>query len=139
MKNQKMLIENFKKKGRIDVKGVGLKDWEKIIQWVVAQQSAKIDTVVTTDVHRLIRLAGSLHGKTGFMKVEAHLRGFDEFDPLKEAVAFKEGHAIVDVTEAPEFRIGDTVYGPFKNASRVELPTPAALFLLCKGAAQMVE
>ncbi len=138
VKNKEMHLENLKKRGRIDVKGVGPQNWEKIVHWVVDQQSAKIDTVVTTDIHRLIRLAGSLHGKTGFMKVEAPLRGLDEFDPLKEAVAFKEGRAIVDVSEAPEFRIGDTVYGPFRNASSVELPTSAAVFLLCKGVAQVV-
>ena len=138
-KNKKMLLENLKRKGLLTVKGVGAQNWKKIVQWVVDQQSAKIDTVVTTDVHRLIRLAGSLHGKTGFMKVEVPLGSLDEFDPLTEAVAFKEGQVTVNVDEAPKFRIGDKHYGPFKIAARVELPTAAALFLLCKGAAQVVE
>lgn len=139
IKNKKTLLESWKNKGWLSVKGVGPKNWKKIIQWVVDQQSAKIDTVVTTDIHRLIRLTGSLHGKTGFMKVEAPLRSFDKFDPLKEAVAFKEGQVVVDVVEAPRFRIGDTLHGPFKNDSRVELPTAAALFLLCKGVAKVVK
>ncbi|MDH5447475.1 MAG: DNA primase small subunit PriS [Candidatus Bathyarchaeota archaeon] len=139
IKNKKTLLENWKNKEWISVKGVGPKNWKKIIQWIVDQQSAKIDTVVTTDTHRLIRLAGSLHGKTGFMKVEAPLSGLDKFDPLKEAVAFKEGQINVNVDEAPKFQIGDTYYGPFKNTSHEELPTAAALFLLCKGAAQVAE
>jgi len=105
----------------------------------VEQESAKIDTVVTTDIHRLIRLAGSLHGKTGLMKIEAPPIGFDKFDPLEEAIAFKEGQVIVDVTEAPKFRIGNEYHGPFNNVSNVELPTAAALFLLCRGAAKVVE
>jgi len=139
IKNKEKLRESLKNKGWIEVKGVGPQNWKKIIQWIVNQQSAKIDTVVTTDIHRLIRLAGSLHGKTGFMKLESPLTSFDEFDPLKEAVAFKEGQMIVKVTEAPKFRIGDIYYGPFKDNSHVELPTAAALFLLCKGAAQVVD
>ncbi|MCK4477848.1 DNA primase small subunit PriS [Candidatus Bathyarchaeota archaeon] len=139
IKNKKKLRESLKRRGWITVKGVGPKNWKKIIQWIMDQQSAKIDTVVTTDIHRLIRLTGSLHGKTGFMKVEAPLHSFDKFDPLKEAVAFKEGQVIVDVVEAPRFRIGDTLHGPFKNDSRVELPTAAALFLLCKGVAKVVK
>jgi len=139
IKNKKTLLESWKNKGWLGVKGVGPKNWKEIIQWVVDQQSAKIDTVVTTDIHRLIRLTGSLHGKTGFMKVEAPLSSLDKFDPLKEAVAFKEGQVVVDVVEAPRFRIGDTLYGPFKNDSRVELPTAAALFLLCKGVAEVVK
>jgi DNA primase small subunit len=138
-KNRGKLLEDIKKKSYLDVKGVGPGNWEKIVEWIVGQQSAKIDTVVTTDTHRLIRLAGSLHGKTGLMKAEASLSGFDEFDPLKEAVAFKDGQVTVDVTEAPEFRIGDSTYGPFKNAAQVELPTAAALFLCCRGAAEVVE
>lgn len=138
-KEKEVLRENLKNGGMLTMKGVGAQNWKKIIQWVVDQQSAKIDTVVTTDTHRLIRLVGSLHGKTGFMKVEASLNDLDKFDPLKEAVAFKEGQMIVNIFEAPKFRIGDIYYGPFKNTSHVELPTAAALFLLCKGAAQVVE
>ncbi len=115
------------------------KSWEEIIDFVVSQQSSGIDTVVTTDIHRLIRLNGSLHGKTALMKVEVPLGGLDEFDPLKEAVAFKTGSLVVDVVEAPRFRLGDTSYGPYKDDSQVELPTAVALFLLCKNAAKVVK
>jgi DNA primase small subunit len=137
--NSEKLRENLEAEQWLSIKGVGVKNWKKIIQWIVDRQSSKIDTVVTTDIHRLIRLAGSLHGKTGFMKTQVPSNSFSEFDPLKEGIAFKEGQAVVDITETPEFRIGDTVYGPFKNASHVELPTAAAVFLLCRGAAQLVE
>jgi DNA primase small subunit len=137
--NREGLLESLETKQWLKVKGVGVKNWKRIIHWVVDQQSAKIDTVVTTDIHRLIRLAGSLHGKTGFMKAHVPFNGLGKFDPLKEAIAFKEGEAVVDIVETPEFRIGDTVYGPFKNASHIELPTAAAVFLLCKGAARVVE
>ncbi len=138
-KNKDTLLERLDKEGWLDVKGVGPKNWQKIVQWAVDKQSAKIDTVVTTDIHRLIRLAGSLHGKTGLLKMKAPIKGLEAFDPLKEAVAFRDGEMTVDAGETPEFRIGDGRYGPFKNASNVELPTAAAMFLLCKGAAQVVE
>lgn len=134
LKNKEML----KKEGWLAAKGMSVRNWEKIVQWIVSRQSSKIDTVVTTDIHRLIRLAGTLHGKTGFMKAEAPLIGLDKFDPLKEAVAFKEGEIVVDIVEAPKFRVGDITYGPYRNAKQQELPTAAALFLLCKGAAQVV-
>ena len=136
-RNKGKLLETLRKSSRIDVKGVGPRNWEKIIGWIVYQQSAKIDTVVTTDIHRLIRLAGSLHGKTGLLKMKVPLTGFDVFDPVKEAVAFRNGQLAVDVDEAPKFRIGDRVYGPFKNNVRMELPTAAAIFLCCKGAARV--
>jgi len=83
-------------------------------------------------------LANTLHGETGLKKIEVPLSEIEKFDPLKEAVAFKEGMIRLLVSEAPEFRLGDVRYGPFKNAE-VELPTAAALFLLCKGAARLKE
>jgi DNA primase small subunit len=139
IENSATLLQTLKDHKYIDVKGVDPRNWVKLISWIVnQQQSAKIDTVVTTDIHRLIRLAGSLHGKTGFTKVEAPLNDLKKFDPLEEAIAFKEGKIAVTITDAPKFRIEGITYGPFKDALR-ELPTAAALFLLCKGAAQVVE
>jgi DNA primase small subunit len=119
--------------GRIDPS-----NWKKIMLEAVEKQSVKIDTVVTTDVHRLIRLSDTLHGETGLKKVEFAADEVERFDPLKDAIAFAGGTVRVEVAEAPEFRLGETVYGPYKN-QRVELPTAAAMFLLCKGVAKALE
>jgi DNA primase small subunit len=133
------ILETWKDKGPWRMlKGIGPDSWKKILQQGIAQQSVKIDTVVTTDVHRLIRLANTLHGETGLKKVEFAAGEIERFDPLKSAVAFSEGTAQVEVGETPEFRLGDTVYGPFKN-QRAELPVAAAMFLLCKGVAKSLE
>jgi DNA primase small subunit len=132
------ILESWKGRGPWRTKGVGSESWKKIVQKAVETQSVKIDTVVTTDIHRLIRLTNTLHGKTGLKKTLVSASDIERFDPLKEAVAFKEGEISVVVLEAPEFRLGDERYGPYKNDG-VELPTAAALFLLCKGAAQVRE
>jgi DNA primase small subunit len=118
------------------VKGIGKESWKRIVQQAIESQSAKIDTVVTTDIHRLIRLNGTLHGKTGLKKTEVSNKGLDDFDPLRKAVAFGKGTTEVLVHESPEFRIGDTVYAALTE-QKVELPVAAALFLLCKGAAEV--
>jgi DNA primase small subunit len=118
------------------VKGVGVKTWKKLAEYVKDLESAKIDTVVTTDTHRLIRMNGTLHGKTGLKKVEFPLRSLEDFDPFKEAVAFKEGTVKVFVSDAPEFRLGGNVFGPYKRQT-VELPTAAAVLLICKGRAEV--
>lgn len=112
--------------------------WYRLQKKAVELQAVQIDTVVTTDIHRLIRLADTLHGKTGLKKIVVPVSDIDSFDPLKSAVAFKGGAATLFVSEAPEFRLGDVRYGPFKN-TEVDLPTAAALFLLCKGAAKLKE
>ncbi len=50
------------------------------------------DEPVTTDIHRLIRLIGSLHGKTGLVVKKLSFEEFREFNPLKDAIPqiFKE-------------------------------------------------
>ncbi len=129
------LLKSRNNKALWKMKGIG-KSWKRIMQKAVENQSVKIDTVVTPDIHRLIRLNNSIHGKTGLKKVNVPIGEIEEFDPLKSALAFDEGTVELIVSEAPEFRLGDHRYGPFSN-SEVVLPTAAALFLLCKGAAKL--
>jgi len=120
------------------MKGVGSESWKKIVEKAIENQSVRIDTVVTTDIHRLIRLTNTLNGKTGLKKIRVSASNIERFDPLKDAIAFKEGEISLVVSEAPEFRLGDQRFGPYKRME-VELPTAAAMFLLCKGAAQVRE
>ena len=120
------------------VKGVGTETWLKIARHVKGLESAGVDTVVTTDIHRLIRMDGTLHGKTGLKKVEFHAADLAEFDAFTEAVAFKEGKAKVSVSCAPQFRLGENTFGPYTN-EKLELPSAAAVLLICKGRAEAVK
>ncbi len=119
------------------VRGVGDETWFKITTYLTNLEVSKIDTVVTTDIHRLIRMDGTLHGKTGLKKVEFPAADLAEFDAFTEAVAFKEGKAKVSVSCAPQFRLGENMFGPYTN-EKVELPTAAAVLLICKGRAEVV-
>ncbi len=120
------------------VPGVSLQTWLKLAEYVRENQASKIDTVVTTDIHRLIRMNGTLHGKTGLKKVEFPAKDLEDFDPFVGAVAFKKGSVRVFVSEAPEFRLGGETLGPYKNQT-VELPTAAAVLLICKRRAEMAK
>jgi DNA primase small subunit len=139
LQNKEAILKGCLEEGRWDsVKGISTKTWTKIAEHVKNLQSAKIDTVVTTDIHRLIRLEGTLHGKTGLRKVEFPVKNFQDFDPFKEAVTFKEGEVKVVVSDAPEFGLGGSVFGPYRKQT-VELPTAAAVLLICKGRAEVVK
>jgi DNA primase small subunit len=120
------------------IKGLRPQTLKRLFEASIPLQSSKIDTVVTTDTHRLIRLAGSLHGKTGLRKAEVAISDIDSFDPFKSAVAFEKGETTVFVESAPEFRIGEGTFGPFDD-QKVTLPTAAALLLVCKKRAKVVE
>jgi DNA primase small subunit len=116
--------------------GVGDGTWMKLAEYIRDQQSSKIDTVVTTDIHRLIRMNGTLHGKTGLKKVEFPAKNLQDFDPFIGAVAFKKGKVKVLVSNAPEFRLSGETLGPYKNQT-VELPVAAAVMLICKRRAEV--
>ncbi len=139
LQNKEAVLNRCLEEGRWDsVKGVSVETWRRIARHVKEQESAKIDTVVTTDLHRLIRMDGTLHGKTGLLKVEFPAERLESFDPFVEAVAFKEGTEKVSVSVAPEFRLEGKTFGPYKNEV-VELPTAAAVLLVCKGRAEVAE
>jgi hypothetical protein len=66
------------------------------------------------------------------------VKHLQDFDPFTEAVAFKEGTAKVSVSCAPQFRLGENTFGPYTN-EKLELPTAAAVLLVCKGRAEAVK
>ena len=118
--------------------GVGDGTWMKLAEHVRNQQVSKIDTVVTTDIHRLIRMNGTLHGKTGLRKVEFPARNLQDFDPFTGAVVFHKGEVKVEISDAPQFRMCGQTLGPFKNEAK-ELPVAAAVMLICKGRAKVAD
>jgi DNA primase small subunit len=136
---KEQILERWKRKGPWGlVSGVGAENWAKIVQQAIRKKAVNIDTVVTTDIHRLIRMANTLHGETGLLKTVVPMSEIEGFDPFKRAVAFRHGTIAIDISEAPEFRLNDTHYGPYKN-EKVDLPTAAAMLLLCKGVAGVME
>jgi DNA primase small subunit len=118
------------------IPGVSLQTWLKLSEYIRETKAAKIDTVVTTDTHRLIRMNGTLHGKTGLKKVEFSVKNIQDFDPFTGAVAFKKGKVKVLVSDAPEFRMSGETLGPYKNQT-VDLPVAAAVMLICKRRAEV--
>jgi len=105
--------------------------WRVIVNKAILRSAlpAEIDTVVTTDIHRLIRLPETLNGKTGLRAMA--VSNLDTFDPFLDPIAF-EGEETVRVIEAPAFRMGNATFGPYSEQD-VTLPTAAAMLLICKG------
>jgi len=134
LRSESDLTENRRLLGLVE--GIGKQTWQSIIQKAVSLESVSIDTVVTTDIHRLIRLPETLNGKTGLRAMRVEIGGLPKFDPLREAIAFGNEET-VHIKDAPRFMIGGEEYGPFKDVDE-NLPTAAAVLLLCKGKAHPV-
>jgi hypothetical protein len=83
-------------------------------------------------------LTNTLHGKTGLKKVEFSIKEIDDFDPFQDSIAFQKGNVTVFVTDVPKFRLGNEILGPYKK-QKIKLSTAAAILLICKGRAELVE
>ncbi len=139
VKNKNVIVQNLKENKQLRLpKGIGFESWKRIVEMSIAARSAHVDTVVTIDTHRLIRLSGTLNSKTGLKKTEFPTRETGSFDPFKKAVAFQEGSLKVLASHVPQFRIMDQTFGPYED-QKVELPTAAALLLLCRRRAEVVD
>jgi DNA primase small subunit len=91
----------------------------------------EIDEPVTSDIKRLIRLPGSLHGKSGFQVMLMTRGDLDDFNPFDDAVpdVFPEKEVEVFSKERTRFRLKGQ---EFDIDGWCKLPTYAAIFLLCR-------
>jgi len=115
---------------------IGEKTWERIAQRAARLESSQVDTVVTTDIHRLVRLAGSLHGKTALKVQILSIDELEDFDPRSDSIVFQEGEVTLHVEQVERFRLGKRDYGPFRDET-VVLPDATAMYLLCQGRAHI--
>lgn len=91
--------------------------------------SGEVDEPVTADIKRLIRLPGSLHGKTGLRVVPLSRTELDDFDPLMDAVPIQYSDEPVQITMRRDYDV--TIRGErFSLSGTTEVPEYAAVFLI---------
>jgi DNA primase small subunit len=103
---------------------------QRLVSDAISSQRAMVDSSVTTDVHRVFRLAGTLHGNTGMRKM--HVESMSRFDPQRDPVVLSAKPVAVKVDFYPRFRVNGVEFGPFKSQI-VELPAFAAVSILTRG------
>ena len=102
----------------------------KLVTEAISLQRAMIDASVTTDIHRVFRLAGTLHGNTGMAKMR--VGSFSTFDPERDPVVISAEKTSVQVSLYPKFTMKGETFGPFKSEV-VSLPAYAAVPILTRG------
>ena len=124
------------REGNVEAGGPGLRKLvEALTAQVVGNETAPIDEPVTTDVRRLIRLPGTLHGGTGFVVQPIEPGDLDAFDPLSDAVAdrFRGQRIMVDVTEPGPVDVGaETAMDPGPQS----VEEYVGVFLMARGRAE---
>ena len=96
--------------------------------------AAQTDEPVSTDVKRLIRYPGSLHGGSGMRVVPIDIDELDEFDPLIDAVVFGETNTQVTCRFPLKMTMLENSYSLEQGVNTV--PEALAVFLCCRGIAE---
>lgn len=99
--------------------------------------AGEADAPVTKDVNRLIRLPGSLHGKSSLRVILLELDDIKDFEPLRDAVVFGDGPVKANVTEDVDFEVGGNRFKV--KAGETELPEYAAIFLMARREAEILK
>jgi DNA primase small subunit len=112
--------------------------WSNVLGSTAIAQSSSIDRNVTGDLYHLIRLPGTIHGDTGLAakRIES-LSALNDFNPMKEAIAFKGSTVRVTTQKVPGFSMGGAQLGPYDN-EKPELPVYAAAYLILKRLATLL-
>ncbi|MEF8774100.1 MAG: DNA primase small subunit PriS [Halobacteriales archaeon] len=119
--------------GNVDVHPAFYQVAKSVAERAVERQHAPVDEPVTTDVNRLIRLPGSLHGGTGLAVTRIDREALSTFDPLVDAVpnTFRGNEIVVDVHDPGAVELdGDTFTVP---AGELSFPEPVGMFLMARG------
>jgi DNA primase small subunit len=91
--------------------------------------SAEVDKPVTPDIKRIIRLPGSVHGKTGLRVTPLSRDELTGFDPLRDAVPPSYSDEPVKITMKSDYKF-DIKGEHFSLSGETEAPEYAAVFLV---------
>lgn len=99
-----------------------------IIEKVAINLGGETDEPVTADIKRLIRLPGSLHGKTGFRVIPMSLKELEDFEPLTDSIVLSDKMVDFEVKQGISGRVGEERFS-FPAGEKVEVPAYLAAFI----------
>ncbi len=110
----------------------------RIIEDTQKQYQCEIDEPVSTDIHRLIRVPYSLHGKSGFVVKPIALPDFDAFDPLTDARVdfFAKEELAINLSMDYSIKFGGISYKLAQGMNK--LPGDLSVFLVATRMANFV-
>jgi DNA primase small subunit len=122
--------------GNVDVHPAFFQVARRIAEDAISDRHAHIDEPVTTDVNRLIRLPGSLHGGSGLAVRRLELDQLGDFDPVVDAVpeTFRSHEVAVHVDEETMIGVGGETFSV--EPGDHSLPEYQAVHLMCRGDAR---
>lgn len=95
----------------------------------------KVDPQVTMDIHRIFRMPGTINSKSGLVKMRCN--DFESLDPLNDSCLLGDNEVKVNtkVSSQINFKLKGQSFRIKEN--NLKLPLFAAVYLICKGLAEI--
>jgi DNA primase small subunit len=113
----------------------GYSGFKSELSKVAKEIGVRIDPLVTVDVHRVFRMAGTLNSKSGLTKIRC--KEIESFDPLSDACLLTDKEVNVKVKVPMKLKLKGQSFNLKKQTAR--LPIYAAVYLICKRLAQATD
>ena len=107
------------------------------VRFALKETAIHPDEPVTGDIHRLIRLPGSLHGGSGLKVTTMNSKQLENFDPMKDALAFGNNKVRIRSIVKHPVTMGDGL-ATLKPESVVDMPEIAAIYFMARKWAHLV-
>jgi len=114
-------------------KTLGRRKLKTLLEKLVKEEKCEVDEKVTIDTRRLIRLPGTLHGKSGLPAIILDLDELDEFMLTRDLSPFKGEAKVKFIEEIPKNMevLGEKIVGRKGESKKISLL--AAIYLAGKG------
>jgi DNA primase small subunit len=110
----------------------GYNSFKVEVERLVRSLGVRIDPQVTTDIHRVFRMPGTLNSKSGLSKTKSN--DLHTFDPFVDACLLGDGNVSVRVKTPVKLNLKRNSFNISKESA--EMPAYAAVYLMCKGLAE---
>ncbi|MFL6496745.1 MAG: DNA primase small subunit domain-containing protein [Nitrososphaera sp.] len=110
----------------------GYEGFKRELEKIAKDMGVRIDPQVTTDVHRVFRMPGTLNSKSGLSKTKC--TDLSSFDPFVDACLLGDG--LINIRTKTQIKLKLKKKSFNISADSSEIPAYAAVYLMCKGLAQ---
>ena len=111
----------------------GYDGFKEELSRLTREGGVRIDPNVTTDIHRIFRMPGTLNSKSGLTKMRCD--DLELFDPFIDACLLGENEVNVQVKAHVNLKLKGQSFKIKKQTER--LPLYVAVYLICKGIAEL--
>jgi DNA primase small subunit len=123
------------KLSNIVVRNGGYEGFKSELGKMAKSLGVKVDPQVTMDIHRIFRMPGTINSKSGLVKMRC--TDLESFDPLNDSCLLGDNEVKVNTKVSSQINFKLKGHSFRIKENNIKLPLFAAVYLVCKGLAQV--